>query len=92
MPVGMSLLSVFLTAFFAFVAIQCTGVTDITPLTAVGKISQLVLGGATKGEHWDMCVHPRVASLCIKPQKLMLRHDCTHPLVIQHPLTSCPDL
>ncbi|KAF2643086.1 oligopeptide transporter [Massarina eburnea CBS 473.64] len=54
MPVGMSILSVFLAFFFSFVAIQCTGVTDITPLTAVSKASQIVLGGATKGEHWDI--------------------------------------
>ncbi|PSK46092.1 hypothetical protein B9Z65_5060 [Elsinoe australis] len=52
MPVGMSLLSVFLAFFFSFLAIQCTGVTDITPLTAASKASQIVLGGATKGEHW----------------------------------------
>ena len=26
--------------------------TDITPLTAASKASQIVLGGATKGEHW----------------------------------------
>jgi hypothetical protein len=54
MPVGMSLLSVFLAFFFSFVAIQCTGVTDTTPLTAVSKASQIVLGGATKGENWDI--------------------------------------
>ena len=54
MPVGMSILSVFLTFFFAFLAIQCTGVTDITPLTAASKASQIVLGGATKGEHWEV--------------------------------------
>jgi hypothetical protein len=52
MPVGMSLLSVFLAFFFSFLAIQCTGVTDITPLTAASKASQIILGGATKGEHW----------------------------------------
>lgn len=34
MPVGMSLLSVFLAFVFSFLAIQCTGITDITPLTA----------------------------------------------------------
>ena len=39
MPVGMSLLSVFLAFFFSFLAIQCTGVTDITPLTAASKAS-----------------------------------------------------
>lgn len=54
MPIGMSLLSVFLSFFFSFVAIQCTGVTDITPLTAASKASQIILGGATKGEGWSM--------------------------------------
>jgi OPT family oligopeptide transporter len=53
MPVGMSLLSVFLAFFFSFLAIQCTGVTDVTPLTAASKASQIILGGATKGEHWQ---------------------------------------
>ncbi|KAI6797705.1 oligopeptide transporter [Hortaea werneckii] len=54
MPVGMSLLSVFLAFFFSFLAVQCAGVTDITPLTAASKASQIVLGGATKGEHWKV--------------------------------------
>lgn len=54
MPVGMSLLSVFLAFLFSFLAIQCTGVTDTTPLTAASKASQIVLGGATKGEHWGI--------------------------------------
>jgi OPT family oligopeptide transporter len=53
MPVGMSLLSVFLAFFFTFLAVQCTGATDITPLTAASKASQIILGGATKGEHWQ---------------------------------------
>lgn len=52
MPIGMSLLSVFLAFFFTFLAVQCAGVTDITPLTAASKASQIILGGATKGEHW----------------------------------------
>lgn len=51
MPIGMSLLSVFLAFFFTFLAVQCAGVTDITPLTAASKASQIILGGATKGEH-----------------------------------------
>ena len=54
MPVGMSLLSIFLAFFFSFLAVQCAGVTDITPLTAASKASQVVLGGATKGEHWPV--------------------------------------
>lgn len=53
MPVGMSLLSIFLAFFFSLLAVQCSGVTDITPLTAASKASQIVLGGATKGEHWQ---------------------------------------
>ena len=52
MPIGMSLLSVLLAFIFSFLAIQCCGVTDVTPLTAASKASQVVLGGATKGEHW----------------------------------------
>lgn len=54
MPVGMSLLSIFMAFFFSFLAIQCSGVTDIMPLTAAPKASQIVLGGATKGEHWGV--------------------------------------
>ena len=54
MPIGMSLLAVFLGFIFSFLAIQCTGVTDITPLTAASKASQLVLGGATKGQGWGL--------------------------------------
>ncbi|USW50572.1 Putative oligopeptide transporter, OPT superfamily [Septoria linicola] len=53
MPVGMSLLSIFLAFFFSLLAVQCAGVTDITPLTAASKASQIVLGGATKGEGWE---------------------------------------
>jgi len=52
MPVGTSILSVILAFFFSFLAIQCTGVTDITPLTAAAKASQVILGGTTKGQGW----------------------------------------
>ena len=54
MPVGMAILSIFLGFVFSFLAIQCTGVTDITPLTAASKASQLVLGGATTGQGWEL--------------------------------------
>ena len=54
MPIGMSLLSIFLAFFFSFLAVQCSGVTDITSLTAASKASRIVLGGATKGEHWPV--------------------------------------
>lgn len=46
---GMSLLAVLLGFIFAFLAIQCTGVTDTTPLTTAAKATQLILGGATSG-------------------------------------------
>ncbi|GIZ42990.1 hypothetical protein CKM354_000623600 [Cercospora kikuchii] len=53
MQIGMSLLSVFLAFLFSILAIQCTGTTGLTPLTAASKASQIVLGGVTKGEHWQ---------------------------------------
>ena len=63
MPVGDSILAIVLGFIFSFLAIQCTGVTDITPLTTASKASQLVLGGATKGESWAVkkaqAVRPR---------------------------------
>lgn len=54
LPVGMAILALFLSFFFSFLAVQCAGVTDITPLTAASKASQIVLGGATKGNHWPV--------------------------------------
>ncbi|RVD80561.1 uncharacterized protein DFL_008456 [Arthrobotrys flagrans] len=49
-PVGYSILSLVLGLFFALLAIQCTGATDITPITTVSKASQLIMGGVTKGQ------------------------------------------
>ncbi|KAF1841384.1 oligopeptide transporter [Cucurbitaria berberidis CBS 394.84] len=60
MPVGVSLLSLILTTFFSFVCTQCTGVTDITPLTAATKASQLILGGATRSEGWEIAKAQRL--------------------------------
>lgn len=54
MAIGETLLAVFLAFFFSLLAIQCTGATDITPLTAASKASQLVLGGVTKGQGWTI--------------------------------------
>ncbi|KAL7273709.1 hypothetical protein RUND412_003416 [Rhizina undulata] len=48
--VGLSILAVILGFIFAFLAIQCTGVTDTTPLTTASKATQLVLGGVTSGQ------------------------------------------
>jgi len=47
--VGLSILAILLGFVFSFLAIQCTGATDMTPLTAAAKASQLILGAATKG-------------------------------------------
>ena len=46
----MSILAIILGFIFAFLAIQCTGATDITPLTTAAKATQLVLGGAASGQ------------------------------------------
>lgn len=46
--VGLSILAILLGFIFAFLAIQCTGATDTTPLTAAAKATQLVLGAATQ--------------------------------------------
>ncbi|KAI4753708.1 oligopeptide transporter [Aureobasidium sp. EXF-3400] len=54
MPLSEVLLAMFLAFFFSFLAVQSTGATDITPLTAASKASQVVLGAATKGEGWSM--------------------------------------
>lgn len=54
MAIGESILAIFLAFFFSLLAIQCTGATDITPLTAASKASQLVLGGVTSGEGWTL--------------------------------------
>lgn len=50
MQVGESILAYLLAIIFAFLAVQCAGATDITPLTAASKASQIVLGGVTKGQ------------------------------------------
>jgi len=52
--VGLSILAVLLGFIFAFLAIQCTGATDATPLTAAAKASQLIMGGTTRGHPVDV--------------------------------------
>ncbi|KFY13087.1 hypothetical protein V492_03492 [Pseudogymnoascus sp. VKM F-4246] len=54
MPVGEILLALFLAFFFSFLAIQSTGATDITPLTAASKASQIILGATTSGQGWTL--------------------------------------
>lgn len=49
MNAGLAILASILGFLFAFLCIQCGGVTDVTPLTAASKASQLVFGGVTAG-------------------------------------------
>ncbi|KAI0768694.1 OPT oligopeptide transporter [Trametes elegans] len=51
MNVGEAILSLILGFFFSFVGVQSAGTTDINPVTAVAKASQLVFGGIAKGQH-----------------------------------------
>ncbi|KAJ3205572.1 hypothetical protein HDU83_007140 [Entophlyctis luteolus] len=49
-PVGHTILAVILAFLFSFIGIQASGDTDINPISAVAKLSQLVFGGITKGQ------------------------------------------
>lgn len=50
MNAGMAVLACVLGLIFAFLSIHGGAVTDVTPLTASSKASQLVFGGVTAGE------------------------------------------
>ncbi|KAJ2903851.1 putative oligopeptide transporter protein [Zalerion maritima] len=50
MGAGLSILASILGVVFAFLSIHGSAVTDITPLTASSKASQLVFGGVTSGQ------------------------------------------
>ncbi|KAI1842514.1 hypothetical protein JX265_012674 [Neoarthrinium moseri] len=47
---GLGLLASLLGIVFSFMSIHGSGVTDVTPLTASAKASQLVFGGVTHGQ------------------------------------------
>jgi uncharacterized oligopeptide transporter (OPT) family protein len=49
MNVGDAILSLILGFLFSFIGVQSAGQTDINPVTAVAKASQLIFGGVTKG-------------------------------------------
>ncbi|EFR02095.1 hypothetical protein MGYG_05097 [Nannizzia gypsea CBS 118893] len=59
-PVSSSILSLVLAFTFSVIAIQSTGATDITPLSAISKASQLVLGATTRGPEWKLESSQRV--------------------------------
>ena len=49
MNAGLAILACFLGILFAFMSIYGGAVTDVTPLTASSKASQLIFGGITRG-------------------------------------------
>lgn len=51
---GLAVLASLLGIIFSFLSIHGSGVTDITPLTASSKASQLVFGGVTSGQKMEI--------------------------------------
>lgn len=47
---GNVILALVLAFIFSFIGIQSSGTTDINPLSSVAKASQLIVGGAVKGQ------------------------------------------
>lgn len=47
---GNAILAILLAFIFAFIGVQSAGTTDINPLSSVAKASQLIVGGAVKGQ------------------------------------------
>lgn len=50
MNAGNVILAIVLAFIFSFIGIQSSGTTDINPLSSVAKASQLIVGGAVKGQ------------------------------------------
>ena len=49
--VGVSILAILFAFIFSFIGAESTGRTNITPVTAIGNASQLVIGGITRGKY-----------------------------------------
>jgi OPT family oligopeptide transporter len=50
MNAGNVVLAIILAFLFSFIGIQSSGTTDINPLSSVAKATQLIVGGAIKGQ------------------------------------------
>jgi uncharacterized oligopeptide transporter (OPT) family protein len=59
-PISYGMLSVALALLLAFVAARSTGETDVTPVGAMGKVTQLVFGGIMKGH-----IAPNLMAACV---------------------------
>ncbi len=49
--VGVTILSIVFAFILSFIGAESSGRTNITPVTAIGNASQLVIGGATRGKY-----------------------------------------
>ncbi|KAI8663302.1 hypothetical protein NCS57_00930800 [Fusarium keratoplasticum] len=63
MPLSMTIVSIIMAVILTVLAILSTGMTDMTPLTAIAKSSQLVLGGMTRGDSWTLAKAQTLNSL-----------------------------
>lgn len=59
-PLHWGALAVVLSLLLAFVAARSTGETDVTPVGAMGKVTQLVFGGVMKGS-----IGPNLMAACV---------------------------
>lgn len=50
MDIGICILALILAFIFCFIGVQSSGTTDVNPISAIAKASQLVVGGVTKGQ------------------------------------------
>ena len=63
MPLSMTIVSIIMAVILTVLAILSTGMADMTPLTAIAKSSQLVLGGMTRGDSWTLAKAQTLNSL-----------------------------
>lgn len=60
MDIGTSVIALVFGFILSFMAIQCQGAVDQQPTTAVTKAVQLVLGGVTKTQNYDVSTMQRI--------------------------------
>jgi OPT oligopeptide transporter protein len=60
MDIGTSVIALAFGFILSFMAIQCQGAVDQQPTTAITKAVQLVLGGVTKTQNYDVSTMQRI--------------------------------
>lgn len=63
LPIRETCLTLLMAFLFSFLAVQATGTTDITPLTAASTSSQVVLGAEASGQGWTLAKMQRLSLL-----------------------------